>query len=116
LKDVITINKLKVYANIGILPHEREVPQEIYITIQYTVDAASAAERDDITATVSYADVREKAISITGSRHFDLIETLAEHLAQGLLDCFSVSWVSVEVCKPAIFADAEGVSICIERS
>ena len=115
MKDIITINKLRVQAHIGILPWELEKPQQIHVTIQYVTDASKSAAQDDINLAMDYSAVREQVVQFVGSQRFNLIETLAERCAQDLLNYFALSWVSIEICKPTIFADADGVSIRVER-
>lgn len=115
MNDIITLNKLRVLASIGILPHERAAPQEIEITVRYATDAAPLAIQDDIQEAINYAEVREQMIQFAQSQHFNLIETLAEKSAQLLLARFSLTWVQITVCKPDIFPDAQGVFICVER-
>ena len=47
---------------------------------------------------------------------FELIETLAGHIAALLLDAYPAARVAVEVLKPGAVADAETVGVKIERS
>ena len=115
VKDIITIKKLRIQANIGILPWELKKPQEIHVTIQYATDASKSAAQDDINLAMDYSAVREQVIQFVSTQRFNLIETLAEKCAQDLLNYFAISWVSVEIFKPTIFADADGVSIRVER-
>lgn len=113
--DNLRIHRLRVPAQVGILPWEREKPQEILLDLTFRVDAAHAALTDDIHQTVDYAAVRESVCRFLQENRFNLIETLAEKLAEMLKQTFSLERLQLTVIKPKIFEDAEGVSITVER-
>lgn len=66
-------------ALIGIYPHEHENMQRIRVCIDVTLNMHHV-EHDDIQHTVSYEGLAE-AIRNLSKQHFNLVETLAEHLA-----------------------------------
>jgi dihydroneopterin aldolase len=50
------------------------------------------------------------------SRHFSLLEALAEHIAQILLNEFKAPWAKISVAKLQAIRGSKMVGICIERS
>ena len=46
---------------------------------------------------------------------FQLIETLAERLAEKVQKNFGVAWIKLELHKPGAVAGAQDVSVSIER-
>ncbi len=113
--DKIFFRQLRVKADIGILPWEKESRQEIHIDLEFSIDAAAVAISDDIKDAVNYAAVRESIISFIEKKRFNLLETLAEELSLQLIEEFSFSWLKLSISKPSIFNDADAVGVCIER-
>ncbi|MEC9409856.1 MAG: dihydroneopterin aldolase, partial [Pseudomonadota bacterium] len=48
-------------------------------------------------------------------QHFQLLESLLERLADGLLQEFGMPWLSIRVEKPAVVPQARAVGLVIER-
>ena len=114
--DKIFIHQLKISAIIGILPHEQTTPQDILIDLEVSTDIRKAAQRDDIRLTVDYAAMREAIINHAKNTHYQLIETLAENLAQLILKKFNTDGLRLQIIKtPADIMDVEGVGVIIER-
>ncbi len=78
-------------------------------------DASAPARTDDIGLAVDYAAAASRVAALTVAGRFNLVETLAEHIAQLLLTEFPVQRVRVEVEKPEALAEADSVGVTIER-
>ena len=104
----------------GVLPHEREIPQPFEVDVELGLSLRAAGERDDLGDTVNYAKVYRTVSSIMNGGSKQLIEALAEGIADDLLrDFVSLRWVRVTVHKPAapidgMFSDV-GVTILRRR-
>ena len=73
------------------------------------------AAPEDIERVVSYEPLVDLARRLIAERHWLLVETLADRLADGCLALGAVERVRVRVEKLDIFAEAEAVGVEIER-
>ena len=65
------------------------------------LDTKEAGKTDDMNKSVSYADVYEVVKNIVENKRFDLIEAVAENIADEVLNKFSLlNSVMVRVKKP----------------
>jgi len=115
MSDWISIEKLRLWAHIGVPDEERARPQMLEATLGFKApDVPAAAADDDLARTVNYYDVAQKAKEIAAARPRRLIETLAEDLAKELMDTFHLPRIEV-VLRKFILPDAEAVELRIER-
>jgi dihydroneopterin aldolase len=95
---------------IGVTERERQSPQEIVADLHVKVDFEKAAASDSIRDTVDYRALTRRLIAAGESSRFQLIETLATHLARLILDDFpGVEAVRVQVEKPGALSAARSV-------
>jgi 7,8-dihydroneopterin aldolase/epimerase/oxygenase len=118
INDQITLTGLRASAFHGVLEHERRTGQIFVIDVTVWLDLEPAGETDDIARTVHYGELAEQVVSAVESEPVDLIETVAERVADVALSHSAVLRTRVTVHKPAApiavpFAD---VSVTIERS
>ena len=113
--DIIFIDDLRLSTLIGIYPREQAIPQTIEISLQIGTSTANAGNSDDIRDTIDYAVVVERLRSELASRHFKLLEKLAEYIAALLLDDFGAPWVRVSIAKIGVMRDVRRVGVIIER-
>lgn len=103
-RDRLSLVGMRFDGRHGVLPEEKEVAQPFEVDVVLHVDLSSAAERDDLKATVDYAELQRLVEShVTGSRSHDLIESLAGAIAGAVLDATDpaiVDGVEVRVRKP----------------
>jgi dihydroneopterin aldolase len=114
--DIIFIDELRAETWIGIYPREKALPQTVEISLQIGVSTASAGASDDIRDTVDYAVVVERLRGDLASSHFNLLEALAEHVANYVLTTFAVHWVRISVAKLGMMPGIKRVGVIIERS
>jgi 7,8-dihydroneopterin aldolase/epimerase/oxygenase len=117
-RDRITLTGVRVRAHHGVLEFEREQGQEFVIDVSMAVDLAPAASRDDLGRTVHYGELAEAVVAAVERDPVDLIETVAERVADVALAYPAVEEVEVTVHKPEApisvpFAD---VAVTIVRS
>ena len=98
--DVIHLRGLEFYAYHGVLPEEQVLGQKFLIDMDLFSDQSQAGSSDQVGDTIHYGEVYQviKAC-VTGDRH-QLLEHLAEAIAQRVLGQFSCTSVRVEVHKP----------------
>lgn len=118
--DRIVIQEARFQSRVGVSDEERARPQEIAVDIEAFRDLRAAGESDDLSETVCYAAMHEKAAHIIGGNAFHLIETIAERLAAMVLREFPIEKVIVRVRKPAALAERKvqyaAVEITRERN
>lgn len=99
--DKIILNNLGFYAYHGVLEAEKVLGQKFFIDVELFIDTKEAGRTDDLTKSVSYADVYEIIKDITENKRFDLIEALAETIANKILDDYNmINSIMVRVKKP----------------
>jgi len=113
--DSIRIRGLKVETVVGVHAWERKVPRPVVIDLELATDVARAAKHDALKDALDYAAVAQFVSEFVATSDFQLIETLAERLAEKLQKDFGVQWLKLEVHKPGAVAGAADVSVVIER-
>jgi 7,8-dihydroneopterin aldolase/epimerase/oxygenase len=74
-----------------------------------------SARRDALADALDYDAVARAAASFVAQARVQLVETLAERLAEALQRDFGVAWLRLELHKPGAVAGAADVSVAIER-
>jgi dihydroneopterin aldolase len=118
----VFIRDLVLQGSIGVYPSEHQAPQRIRINLDLaTADegaapmSRAAVGRDDLARVVDYEAVANVARSIVASGHVQLVETLAERIAEAIVTDPRVISVRVRVEKLDVFADAGSAGVEIER-
>jgi len=113
--DIIFLRELKVETLIGVYEWEKRVPQTLQLDLEIALPDSRACETDDINDALNYADIVRHIQSALASRHFNLLEALAEHIAQIIIKDFKAPWVKVSVAKLQAIRNCKMVGISIER-
>ena len=113
--DHIFLHDLKVETIVGIWDWERKIRQTVSIDLKMGADIRRAAASDDIDETLNYKLVAKRVQQFVGDSSFQLVETLAERIAEVILDDFDVPWVEVRVNKPGAIRVARDVGVKIRR-
>ena len=74
-----------------------------------------SAASDSVDDTLNYKLVAKRLQQFVGDSSFQLVETLAEKIAEVVLGEFDVAWVRVKVNKPGAIRGARDVGVVIER-
>ncbi|MBE6015856.1 MAG: 2-amino-4-hydroxy-6-hydroxymethyldihydropteridine diphosphokinase [Lachnospiraceae bacterium] len=99
--DVITITDLEVYAYHGVFPEEKEKGQKFMVCSKLFLDTRPAGRSDDLTKSVHYGEVSHLITKIMQEKSYDLIETCAEKVAEGILKEYDlVKKLTIEIKKP----------------
>ncbi|WP_409525320.1 dihydroneopterin aldolase [Nitrincola sp. MINF-07-Sa-05] len=113
--DLVYIRELQVETIIGIYDWERQVRQTVSLDLEMGTDIRAAAATEDIENTLNYKSVSKRLISFISESEFLLVETMAEEIAQLVLDEFSVPWLRLRLSKPGAVRGAKDVGVIIER-
>jgi len=84
----------------GVLPQEKRISQKFMVDLDLYLDLREAAGKDDLSLTVNYNEVFHEVRKIVENESYNLIETLAENIAEVVLAEFPVQEVEVTVYKP----------------
>ena len=117
--DHIRVERIAVFGRHGLLPEEAVLGQRFYISLDARLDLSAAGRDDDVTRTVSYADLTQVAVAIATDRRFKLIEALAEAIAATILEGFPLlDAITVRIDKPSapVPAILDGISVAITRT
>ena len=115
--DEITLTGLKVFGRHGVYDDERRDGQYFVVDATLFVSTAAAAISDDVRDTVHYGEAAERIAAIVGGEPVNLLETLAQRIADALLAYDEVKLVAVTVHKPGapIALQFTDVSVTIRR-
>jgi len=113
--DQIHIRQLKLSAVIGVCPREREAPQPVIVDLALHTDLQVAGRSDRLADTVDYAALVERVRKAVAESRFQLLEALAQHIADLCLCDQRIAAVDVAVDKPGALPGI-GVAVVIHRS
>ena len=113
--DIIFLSELRIDTVIGIFDWERRIKQTVIFDVEMAADIKKAAATDHIEDTLDYKAVAKRIIQFVEESEFQLVETLAESVAQMILGEFKVPWVRLKLNKTGAIRGATGVGILIER-
>ncbi|BBC35571.1 7,8-dihydroneopterin aldolase [Streptomyces graminofaciens] len=116
--DRVALRGLRARGYHGVFQHEREEGQTFVVDLTLGLDTRPAAADDDLAKTVHYGIVAEEVVGIVEGEPVNLIETLAERIAQACLRHDGVLEVEVGVHKPnaPITVPFDDVTVTITRS
>lgn len=116
--DKIKIENLEVFANHGVFPEENKLGQKFLVSAVLYTDTRKAGMSDDLTASINYGEVSQFIYTYMKEHTYQLIERVAESLAEELLlHTERLERVRIEVKKPwaPVGLPLESVSVEIER-
>lgn len=115
--DIIKIDNIEAFANHGIFKEENVLGQKFLISLELYTDTRNAGKNDNLELSIDYGEVSALAKKFVEEKKFNLIETVAEKLAEMLLLKFSILKIKVEIKKPwaPVKLHTDNISVIIER-
>lgn len=115
--DILFLRDFRLDLIIGIYEWERKIPQPVRLDLEIGLPEHKAGETDDVVDTIDYGAVahRVKDSLINRPQPIALVEAVAEHVAQIVLNEFGAPWVKISVTKFAIVRGVKELGISIER-
>ncbi|UCH54425.1 MAG: dihydroneopterin aldolase [Pseudomonadota bacterium] len=113
--DIIFLHDIKIDCVIGIWDWERQIKQTVIIDLDMGFDIRRAAASDAIDNTLNYKAVAKRVQQFVGESQFQLVETMAERVAEILLNEFKLPWVRVRINKRGAVRGARDVGVIVER-
>jgi 7,8-dihydroneopterin aldolase/epimerase/oxygenase len=98
--DRITLTGLRARGRHGVYDFERTQGQDFVVDVVLELDLSQAAGSDQVADTVHYGELVERLVSVVGGEPVNLIETLAQRLADTCLADPRVDAATVTVHKP----------------
>jgi dihydroneopterin aldolase len=111
----LLVRDLVLTGRVGVHPHEHHAAQRVRVNLDLGVADGSGPVPDELAHVVDYEALIERIRQLVGSRHVNLVETLAEHIAELCLEDSRVRLARVRVEKLDAIADAAAVGVEIER-
>jgi len=109
--DQILMKGLQFYGYHGVMDAEKVLGQKFTVHVVLDCDLMAAGQLDDLSKTISYAELYTLVEDLVTNKRFDLIEALAEQIAQAILRFSNdIKRVQVEVEKPE--APVRGIFSC----
>ena len=98
--DVVSVRGITARGFHGVFEHERREGQTFVVDIGLAVDTRAAAAADDLALTVDYGALAARDVAVVEGEPVDLVETLAQRIADSVLAVDGVAAVEVAVHKP----------------
>ncbi|MGB3109796.1 MAG: dihydroneopterin aldolase [Psychrobacter alimentarius] len=113
--DVVFVKGLKVEAVIGVYEWERVITQPLLIDIALETDISRAAVSDDVSDALNYKAVCDDVSAWCQALKAQLLEHLAEQIADNLLAKYATHKVTLSIAKPTAIKPADAVGVQITR-
>jgi dihydroneopterin aldolase len=110
----VFVRDLVLSARIGVYQHEKLGTQRVRINLEL-ICTEHPAINDDLNNVVNYAELVAQVRAIVDAGHINLVETLADRIAQACLDDRRVQTAKVRIEKLDVFPEADSVGVEIER-
>lgn len=118
MTDQIRLTGLEVFAYHGVLDEEKRAGQRFVVDVVLELDLATAGASDNLADTVDYGSLAGEIEALVSSERWNLIERIAERVAEVVLERAPVSAVEVTVHKPQapVGVALEDVSVTVRRT
>ena len=116
--DEITLTGLTVFGYHGVFDFERRQGQEFTVDLTLQLSLVAAAASDDVADTVHYGEFADQVAAVLSGEPADLLETVAQRIADRALAYARVDAVEVTIHKPQapITVPFDDVSVTIRRA
>lgn len=118
MTDRIRLSGIRATGFHGVYPDERRDGQSFIADVALELSLRDAARSDDVADTVHYGEFAEQVAAILTGDPVDLLETLAQRIADAALAYARVDAVEVTIHKPQapIAVPFDDVSVTIHRA
>ena len=101
----ILIENLTCSASVGVYENEKLNKQKIIINLEILIVNKMKTHTDDLKDVADYGKFRRIILDVVNSKHFNLIETLADKVIKKIETFDKVENIKVKITKPDIFDD-----------
>ena len=101
MKTVLFIDNLEVFANHGLFEEENKLGQKFIFDIECELNYKKAMFSDEMTDSISYADIAEVVVKTATTNTFNLLERLAGEILKNIFTEFSqIEHINLKINKP----------------
>ena len=117
MSDRIILDAMVFHGTHGVYAEEQQTPQPFEVDVELVLNLQPAGLSDDLAQTIDYSRVFDTCRQIVESTRFNLLEALAEAIAQEILADFAVDEVTIRIRKPQVKLDGilRGAGVEIRR-
>lgn len=117
MSDRITLTGVRATGYHGVYEHERREGQVFIADVVLELSLVDAARSDDVADTVHYGELADQVAAVLAGDPADLLETVAQRVADRALGYARVDAVEVTIHKPQapIAVPFDDVSVSIRR-
>jgi dihydroneopterin aldolase len=113
--DIIFIRDFRLSITVGMYEWEKVAPQTVQFDLEIGIPGTHASQSDAIADTIDYAKVVQRIEASLRDNKIQLLEKLAEHIAQLVMEEFKAPWVKVSITKLAALKNVKQLGVTIER-
>ena len=101
MRTVLFIDNLEVFANHGLFEEENKLGQKFIFDIGCELNYKKAMFSDEMTDSISYADIAEVVVETATTNTFNLLERLAGEILKNIFTEFSqIENIKLKINKP----------------
>lgn len=112
--DKIVLKDMVFHGFHGTKDFEKEIGQKIIISIELFLDLKKPGETDNLKDTVDYQEVYKLINSIQAREKYNLLEALAETIAEEILGENIVKKIFIQIKKPQVLIGGQLDYVAVE--
>jgi len=116
IKRTVFIKDFIIEEIIGIHKHEKIKKQKIIFNITLEINQNSIPNEKDIKSIVDYEKITNKLESLTKSKKYNFLESLAEDSFKEIFDDKRINSVTIKIEKPEAIKNTESVGVEVFKS
>ncbi len=102
MTDRIHVEGIEAYGYHGVFPEERTLGQTLIVDLSVACDLRKAGKSDRMEDSISYVDLEAIARQVVEETPYQLVEAVAEEIAERILQLPLALGVTVKVAKPRV--------------
>jgi FolB domain-containing protein len=111
------IKDLIIEAKHGVHDHEKQTKQRFLVSVELTIDLSRAAQSDDLADSLDWLLLKNEIVTIVQGNSFNLMERLAQVIAEAMLKHHGVQEASVAIDKIDAFESGiPGIRLTVAAS
>jgi dihydroneopterin aldolase len=99
-REKVTLKNIDCMGSVGVSDWERKVRTRLAIDIEIQADLSKACKSDDLNDTISYAKLYDLAYEVVTRKHHNLLESLAQEIADAVFTLHDCDIITVRIRKP----------------
>ncbi|MCP2679738.1 dihydroneopterin aldolase [Maricaulaceae bacterium NA33B04] len=111
----VRVAGLRLDAEVGVYDHEYGRKQPVRVSLDAEVDDTAMRPEGTLAEAVNYASLAELVRQITGARHHELLEDLAQAILDAAFADPRITRMSIDIDKLTALEDADSVGVSLER-